>query len=151
MDVGVMRINLESGKQPEDQSLTGWIFVEETGEFYGIAKKHCEGDDRIRFLAGVIGSNGKRNGKGIAFYEMSNQPSKYPLLYVVPDLKKPKKGSWSEFYDFGNFKEKGKVRISIEDDLEAKRKFIDILFSKLVMEINFNAEQVMELQQCRAT
>ncbi len=146
--MGVFRIDLESENLPVDQSFRGWVNVEETGEFYGVVIKNNDETDRIRFISGVYGDNGKKNGKGIAFFELSNQEDKAPVLYVIPDTKKPEKGLWKEYLDSGNYEERGKVKATIKKDSDIKKNLISTQFDRINLDVNFNVECAMAHPVC---
>lgn len=147
--MGVMRINLESGEFPENQSFTAWVFVEEDGALYGISQNNNGTKTRRGYLVGVLINHGKKCD--IAFHELFNNPGKAPLLYVVANIgKRMKRGTWSEFNDFGDYREKGKVKISIEEETSMTQSQIEAMWDDIDMEVNSNMEHMARSYECRA-
>ena len=139
--MGVFKIELESEEKSENQSFIGWVFVEEDGALYGISQNNNGTKTRRGYLVGVLVNHGKK--RDIAFYELFNQPGEVPRLYVVPNIGKNKRrGTCSEFYDFGDYREKGKVKIIIKEESGMTQSKIEAMWDNIDLEVNFNAEHI---------
>ncbi len=147
--MGVYKIELESETKTENQSFTAWAFVEEDGALYGISQNNNGIKTRRGYLVGVLISHGKKCD--IAFHELFNNPGKVPLLYVVANIgKRMKRGTWSEFHDFGDYREKGKVKITIKEVFDMTQSQIEAMWEDIDMEANSNMEHMARSYECRA-
>ncbi len=147
---------MQFGKWSEpDPSFSGQIVVNEKDEFYGFCDELYSSNmsdvNRIRYIAGAFAENGHNGQRGIAFFKMSNDSERAPLMYVTPDLMAPESGSWAALTISGYFQVQGRSRITVEEETfsEEVEKSIKAKYDALDKGINGNGELLEQIQCCK--
>ena len=146
-------------------AFNGWIYQEETGEFFGFCEETClkaggkkciiakgtkdelmfyklSDDPQMRYLTGKFTKN------GLTFYKLSNDPQISPQIFVVPDLNNPK-GSWATLSTSSDrFKKQGEAKIEIKEDSSGKTEQFIVENYDLDMEVGYNAELSQTIGRC---